>query len=485
MKKYSPIYQDRITFENLYKMWGIVRKTCKNKSAIFRFARMDSINISIIVSLLKNKKYIPYKYRLFLIFEPKPRLVMSQSIVDKIVNHFVTNYYLIPYLEPKLIDSNVATRKGKGSSYADKLLRDYINEIRMKHKGVDIYCLKLDISKYFYNIDHDILINMLKKDGLDSDVINLIKIILDETNKSYINQEINYLNDKYHTDIPFYKNNVGLSIGAMSSQFLAIYYLNDLDHYIKEVLKCKYYIRYMDDFLILDVDKNHLKDIWNEIADVISNLKLTLNPKSNIFNLKNGITFIGHRYKILSHKFVILYKKSTYKKIRKRLAYLFKEDKLKYYRSLGSYYGYLKKGFKIEANFKMNVKEKYEYYKEKYPYNVVLIKDGSFFRTFESDGIMIWNLMNYKWHNESIAFGNKVLNKVLNELRRQNIGYYVSENEVYLKGNEEVYELYKRLSQINYKRYQEKMELNNLLNDVLIKNRDSYGIIKEFLESFS
>ncbi|MBR1679815.1 MAG: hypothetical protein IJ704_04160, partial [Bacilli bacterium] len=89
------------------------------------------------------------------------------------------------------------------------------------------------------------------------------------------------------------------------------------------------------------------------------------------------------------------------------------------------------------------------------------------------------------WHNESIAFGNKVLNKVLNELRRQNIGYYVSENEVYLKGNEEVYELYKRLSQINYKRYQEKMELNNLLNDVLIKNRDSYGIIKEFLESFS
>lgn len=99
---------------------------------MFKFSLNKNVNVYNIYMTLKNRNYKPLPFRLFLIFEPKARLVMSQTVSDKIVNHFITNYYLLPYLEKKLIDQNVATRKNKGSSYANKLIIDYINKIRIK-----------------------------------------------------------------------------------------------------------------------------------------------------------------------------------------------------------------------------------------------------------------------------------------------------------------------------------------------------------------
>ena len=116
----NDIYYKPITYENVISTWDIVRRTCKNKRAIFRYhVNKNSMNYNI-YQILLNGLYKPLPFRLFLIFVPKARLVMSQTVGDKIVNHFVANYYLLPYLENKLIDSNVATRKGKGSKYADK-----------------------------------------------------------------------------------------------------------------------------------------------------------------------------------------------------------------------------------------------------------------------------------------------------------------------------------------------------------------------------
>ena len=112
---------------------------------------------------------------------------------------------------------------------------------------------------------------------MDSNVISIISSIISETNKDYINEYIRKYNTQYDVGIPFYQNHKGLSIGAMTSQFLAIYYLNDLDHYIKETLHCKYYIRYMDDFLILDSSKEKLKSIWQKINQKIVKLDLRTN----------------------------------------------------------------------------------------------------------------------------------------------------------------------------------------------------------------
>lgn len=131
----------------------------------------------------------------------------------------------------------------------------------MHYPNQEIFVLKIDISKYFYTISHELLLQMLKRDIRDEDVIHLIETIISETDKPYINEAIDFLNKKHGMSFPHYETGAGLSIGAMTSQFLAIYYLNDLDHLIKEQLRCKYYIRYMDDFVILDTDCARLKDV--------------------------------------------------------------------------------------------------------------------------------------------------------------------------------------------------------------------------------
>lgn len=180
------VYDYYITYENIFKIWQIVKRTCNNRKEVFLFSLNLHSNLMNIYNCLKNKTYTPSPYRTFMIFEPKPRLVMSQSVFDKIVNHFIAKYYLLPYLEKGLVDANVATRTDKGSGYAMKLIKKYVNEIVIKEKPGEIYCLKVDVSKYFYSIDHNILISKLKRELLDNDVIELIQKILSETNKHYM-----------------------------------------------------------------------------------------------------------------------------------------------------------------------------------------------------------------------------------------------------------------------------------------------------------
>lgn len=481
-KVIKDIYYKPITFENVYDTWNIVRRTCKNRRAIFRFSVNKNTNVFNIYRALVNKNYKPLPFVIFLIFEPKPRLVMSQTVSDKIVNHFIANHYLLPFLERKLIDSNVATRKSKGSRYAGELLQKFINTIRIKEKDKEIYCLNIDISKYFYNIDHNILIKKLEREIEDKDVINLIKVILDETNKPYVNEIIDKVNARFDINIPRYKKDVGLSIGAMTSQFFAIYYLNDLDHYIKENLKCKYYVRYMDDFIILDTDRDKLKRIWKLIEKQIELLNLKVNPKSNITSLTIGISFVGYKYKIENGKFKIKYKKKTIRKINKKLSILKKYDLFKYYKTYGSYYGYLSKIKDCERNFKMKAIEKYKYHKEKKPKNVIFIKEGNFYKTFLEDAILVWHLFGYKWNNDSIAFGITPSSKVFDELRKKGIGYgVIKDNEVYVDNDGEVYDLYCKIANKNFDKYKKSEELHRMLDDILNKDINSYEII---LESF-
>ncbi len=97
-KKISNVYNSIVTFENIYNAWNLVIKTCKNKKEIYRFNLNKNTNIYNIYNSLLNKTYKPMPFKLFLIYEPKERLVMSQSISDKIVNHFISKYFLLPYL---------------------------------------------------------------------------------------------------------------------------------------------------------------------------------------------------------------------------------------------------------------------------------------------------------------------------------------------------------------------------------------------------
>jgi len=258
--------KELINYENIINIYdNEISKNVKHKRKLEIFERSKIQNINTIINILKSNNYNGGEYEIFLISEPKLRIVMSLKVIDKVINHFVTRYILEPKLTKYLDIRNVATRKNMGTDYGIKLIKKYL-ELNKKHEM--FYVLKIDISKYFYSIDHNVLLNMLK-DKLSFKEYNLIYNIIISTNKEYINKKINNLKEinknkyldriKELEEIPIYNYGKGLPIGNLTSQFLSIYYLNELDHYIVHNLKIKYYLRYMDDFILIHHDKKYFK----------------------------------------------------------------------------------------------------------------------------------------------------------------------------------------------------------------------------------
>lgn len=323
---------DNLNVSNLLNIYeNEISKNVKNKKKLYDFEINKMQYIEDIIKMLKNGLVGHNHYNIFLIYEPKCRLVMSLSVKDKVINHFVTRYVLEKKLIKYLNDRNVATRKGMGTDYAIKLVIRYMNKLKQKYDN--FYVLKMDISKYFYSIDHEVL-KKLMADKLDTYEYDIISKIIDSTNKNYINETINKV--KKNNDIPLYEYNKGLPIGNMTSQFLSIYYLYKLDHFIVNDLHLKYYVRYMDDFIILDSDINKLKDAKKTLIDKLEKeYKLMINEKKTwINNIKYGFSFLGYTYNVIDKKTIIKIKRSNIDKIKKRIKevkYLFNTGKMGYY----------------------------------------------------------------------------------------------------------------------------------------------------------
>ena len=308
-----------INYVNLLKIYETeISKNVKNKNKIVKFEINKMQNISNIIKMLLNGEVGHQTYNIFLIYEPKCRLVMSLPIKDKLINHFIARYYLENKLNKFLDLRNCATRKNMGTDYALKLLKKYLEENKRKYHN--FYVLKIDLKKYFYNIDHQILKNLLKE-TLNNFEYDLISKIIDTTNNGIINEKIKYYKDKYNVDIPFYEMGKGLPIGNMTSQFLSIYYLYKLDHYIVHDLKLKYYVRYMDDFIIISHDLNKLKEAQKIIIQKLKQeYKIDINQKKTmITNIKNGFGFLGYSFKIIKNKTIIKIKRSNYETLKKKI----------------------------------------------------------------------------------------------------------------------------------------------------------------------
>ena len=317
---------------DLYKKQ--VSANTKNKRKIYKLEEFYTANMIQVFRMLEDDNYEIGDYNIFIIRDPKYRIIMSQNINDKIINHVIANP-LIKVLEPSLIDTNVATRVGKGTHFGIKYLKKYLNEL----KGETIYALKFDISKYFYNIDHEILKGLLKKKIKDKKYLNILFKIIDSTDKNVNDRiekikqsEIKFLlksnfSDKYKKigeieRIPLYEKGKGLPIGNMTSQIMAVYYLNELDHFIKEKMHAKYYIRYMDDGVLLSNDKEYLKYCLDKIEKVVSKYKLKLNDKTKIINVsKEGIDFLGFRFYV-KDKIIMKVRSDTKKDLKESLRLL-------------------------------------------------------------------------------------------------------------------------------------------------------------------
>ena len=340
-----------------------VRKNIKNKRKIYQFEKYKMINILNIYQELSNDIIRPIKYNIFLVKYPKYRVVMSLNIVDKIINHYVARYILINKLDKYLDDRNIATRTNMGRDYGINKVKEYLEYFKRYNK---FYILKMDISKYFYSIDHDVLKDMLKSD-LDDIEYKIISNIIDSTNYNYINSNIDKLKSielnskstriKEIKEIPHYNYKKGLPIGNMTSQFLAIYYLYKLDYKIVHDYHLKYYLRYMDDFIIIHNDYNYLVNIKNKIINELNNnYKLKINNKKTfITDNNNGFTYLGYRFRVIYNKTIINVSNSTRIRVKKRIkevSYLYKHDRMKLETAFSSIntYSY---GFKYGSRLKI------------------------------------------------------------------------------------------------------------------------------------
>lgn len=358
MKRKNVLYENMISYNNILSVYKKIKNSTKNKKEVYNYELNLNQNLLDTLFSLSKSTYVFSKYNIFLIREPKYRLIMSESFPDKVVNHLFSKYVLSYALQSTLINSNVATRTDKGSKEAYNLFIKYTNKLIYEKKK--IYVLKIDISKYFYNINHNILMNMVSEKIKDERVLNMLKVILDTTDNDYINKtilsvvnkeiyKVNKLNistsekEKLINElksIPLYRKGYGLPIGNMSSQILAVFFLNKVDHFIKEKLGCKYYIRYMDDLVILGNDKEELKNIFESVSKYIESFDLNVNKKSGIYSLSNSVNFLGYNFKVFNNKLIIRYRSDTIKRVNKRLKNLKVYDNEMYLKSVASYKGY-------------------------------------------------------------------------------------------------------------------------------------------------
>lgn len=406
MKRTKDLYDNMISYSNILYVFNKVKNKCHNKNKIMEFIRYKNCYLVDILSNLKNNSYIFSNYNIFLIHEKKYRIIMSESISDKIVNQMISYFILLPSFNC-LIDSNIATRKNRGSNYGYKLFEKYINNIGINK---DIYVLRIDIKKYFYNINHNILLSMLERRIKDKKSINILKNIINLTDNKYANdnikkligKEINRVNNlnisikeknrliNELNNIPLYRKGYGLSIGCLSNQLLAVFFLNDIDHYIKEILKCEHYIRYMDDMYILSDNRSLLEDVFKIIKDKLRSIELDINNKSGIYRTKEGISFLGYTYSIKNNRLLIRYDNNTIKSINKKLKKEYENNFNGYYKSITSYKGYF-----IRCNTNLyndsyrwlcinNLYDKYRIIKNKYKDYIVFIKYNNTYYTYDN-----------------------------------------------------------------------------------------------------
>ena len=270
MKRKNNLYENTYKLDNIMKAYDEVCRNTKNKRKVYRYKEHKCRNIYRVYSILKSRSYKPGPPFVFKIYEPKERIVESQTMEDKLINHLVSRYILYPAILPCLIETNVASRAGKGTNAGLMYFKEYSQKCKLKYG--EYYVLKCDINKFFHSINKDILKVKVSKRIKDKDALEIVNRIID--------------NEEH-----------GLGIGNMTSQVLAIFYLNDMDHFIKEKLKIKYYIRYQDDFLLFHRSKEYLKVCLEKIKEFLKKEDLTLNRKTRIYKNTNNFIFLGRNSK--------------------------------------------------------------------------------------------------------------------------------------------------------------------------------------------
>jgi retron-type reverse transcriptase len=283
---YDNLFDKITSFDNLLLAHRKARKGKRKSKSVADFELKLEENLFLLQEELQNRTYSPSSYQTFFIYDPKKRMISASSYRDRVVHHALCNL-LIPNLEKLFIFDSYANREGKGTHKAI----DRCQKFMRRHPNG--YYLKCDIKKYFASINHQKLKEIIRKKVICKPTLWLIDTIIDNSNPQ---EKTDFMPSLWQTQ------KKGLPIGNLTSQYFANWYLNDLDYFIKNNLKVKSYLRYVDDFVLFDEDKDKLGEHKKKIEHFLKSYFLFLHPnKSLVKPVRKGITFLGQQL-FLNHR---------------------------------------------------------------------------------------------------------------------------------------------------------------------------------------
>lgn len=305
MKTYTKLYDKICSSDNLELAYRKARKRKSSRPDIQEFEQKLKGNLQKLQQELVTETYQPLPLKTFILRDPKTRKISKSDFRDRVVHHAICNV-IEPIFEKQFIHDSCANRKGRGTFGALKRFNRFKRKVssngmkiqdHYNNNYVRGYILKADIRKYFDTVNHEVLLQILSKKIADRKLIKLIEKILANHKTPHLGK--------------------GMPLGNLTSQFFANVYLNELDYFVKHTLRTKYYIRYVDDFVIFHKEKKVLQEYKEKINHFLKkNLLLYLHPqKSKIRPLSRGLDFVG--YRIFYH--YILLRKRNLRKIEHKL----------------------------------------------------------------------------------------------------------------------------------------------------------------------
>ena len=310
------------TLEKLYQAYLDCRKRKKDTINALQFEIEREKNLIKLKRELNQKTYQISQHICFVITEPSPREVFAADFRDRVVHHLLYNE-INHYFEKDFIENSFACRKDKGTHLAVGQLKDYLKEIGQG------FFLKLDIRSFFCSINKDILYKLILRKIVEVNKSTFWKkgilwlyqkiIFHDPTQNCIFKGDLSKKKFIPKEKSLFFSGGKGLPIGNLTSQFFANIYLNGLDQFVKRKLGINYYLRYVDDFVLLDKNKEKLKSLISSINEFLKtelDLELRLS-KTKLQPVDKGISFLGYfvkpHYTLVRQKIVSRLKDKLHK----------------------------------------------------------------------------------------------------------------------------------------------------------------------------